>query len=222
MGVVITGIGYIAYKLTSGTSSHYHSKLKHIKNKIKVPRKIKVARKIKNPSSSLKYHVKKGKKGNRHKLHVVSKVTRSISSKKYYSSNNKRSNNNSGLTKSKVAQIAYHDAYNDYLSTKNKERTKIIQQEDKLVSVEFNKMYRKYGVTYSSTKPPEGNKTKFLKGLYKFSHKHYTKGIYLINNGHILKGVCHISIALWSVDLGVFYISYELFPKEIFNKIVKG
>lgn len=142
MGVVITGIGYIAYKLTSGTSSHYHSKLKHIKNKIKVPRKIKVARKIKNPSSSVRYHVNKGKNGNRHKLHAVSKVTRSISSKKYYSSNNKRSNNNSGLTKSKVAQIAYHDAYNDYLSTKNRERAKIdniikdykrIQEEYKII-----------------------------------------------------------------------------------------
>ena len=58
-GVVITGVGYLVYKLTSGSSSHIHSKLKHIKNKVKVPRK------IKNPNSSVRYHINKGKKGNR-------------------------------------------------------------------------------------------------------------------------------------------------------------
>jgi len=117
--VVITGVGYLVYKLTSGSSSHIHSKLKHIKNKVKVPRK------IKNPNSSVRYHINKGKKGNRHKLHVVSKVTRSISTVKYYSSNNKRSNSNLKLSKSKVAQIVYQDAYDTYLSTKNRERAKI-------------------------------------------------------------------------------------------------
>ena len=94
---------------------------------------------------------------------------------------------------------------------------KIFQQEDKLISKRFNKMYRKDGVTYSSNDPPEGNKTEFLKGLYKFSQKHYTKGTYLINNGHILKGAYHIYISFWGVDLGVSYVIYQLFPKEIFN-----
>ena len=136
--VVLTGVVYLVYKLTSGSSSHIHSKLKHIKNKVKVPRK------IKNPNSSVRYYINKGKKGNRHKLHVVSKVTRSISTVKYYSSNNKRSNSNSRLTKSKVAQIVYQDAYDTYLSTKNRERAKIdnIIKDHKKIQEEYKQIKR--------------------------------------------------------------------------------
>ena len=217
MGVVITGIGYIAYKLTSGTSSHYHSKLKHIKNKIKVPRKIKVARKIKNPSSSVRYHVNKGKNGNRHKLHAVSKVTRSISSKKYYSSNNKRSNNNSGLTKSKVAQIAYHDAYNDYLSTKNKERAKL----DKPANItSYNhflhdvKAYEKGSYKYlPGPKGPDDDLydgAKIVKALYKDANKNFNYGKYLMRNGYRSKGLYYISFASFE---------FSLIPTIIYNQL---
>jgi hypothetical protein len=112
--------------------------LRHIKNKIKVPRK------IKNPPPSVSHPINKGKHGNRPKLHTVSKVTYSISSGKYYSSNNKRSKSNSRLTKSKVAQIVYQDAYNTYLSTKNRERAKIdnIIKDHKKIQEEYKQIKR--------------------------------------------------------------------------------
>ncbi len=210
-GVVITGVGYLVYKLTSGSSSHIHSKLKHIKNKVKVPRK------IKNPNSSVRYHINKGKKGNRHKLHVVSKVTRSISTVKYYSSNNKRSNSNLKLSKSKVAQIVYQDAYDTYLSTKNRERAKL----DKPTNVtSYNhflhdvKAYEKG--SYKFLQGPKGpdddfyDGAKIVKALYKDANKNLNYGKFLMKNGKRSKGLYYISFASFE---------FSLIPAIIYNQL---
>ena len=216
-GVVITGVGYLVYKLTSGSSSHIHSKLKHIKNKVKVPRK------IKNPNSSVRYYINKGKKGNRHKLHVVSKVTRSISTVKYYSSNNKRSNSNLKLSKSKVAQIVYQDAYDTYLSTKNRERAKIGEHSEYSIRYQEKQIFKHLNAAGDG-----GNITKqhsldniltYSRNLPKFSQKAMSKGQYLIKTGLklnspklVAKGMGYVSVSfLSSAELVSIVVRYSPF-----------
>lgn len=71
----------------------------------------------------------RGNKGNRVKSVSSSSITYSFGNKKYYAKGHaylsKSSLNKLGVSSSKLAEIAYQESYNYYLSTKNKERAKV-------------------------------------------------------------------------------------------------
>ncbi len=156
-------------------------------------------------------------------MHVVSKVTRSISTVKYYSSNNKRSNSNLKLSKSKVAQIVYQDAYDTYLSTKNRERAKIGEHSEYSIRYQEKQIFKHLNAAGDG-----GNITKqhsldniltYSRNLPKFSQKAMSKGQYLIKTGLklnspklVAKGMGYVSVSfLSSAELVSIVVRYSPF-----------
>lgn len=139
---VVCGAAWVGWEIGKFAATQY----KKWKNSKKLTHKPAKSNKNFNKKSnpSVGYSINKGKRGNRHKLNKVAKATSSLVSRNYYSNNNKRSNGNLKLTKSKVAQIVYQDAYNTYLSTKNRERAKIdnIIKDHKKIQEEYKQIKR--------------------------------------------------------------------------------
>ena len=212
--VVVIGVGALA--LSWQNNHHYKSPKKSIPkphNHWRPYNKIHFPRYVKYPNS--------GRNGYKPKYNYHP-VTSYLSGNKHYA-NHKASlykyNVKRGSVNSyNVAEIAYQEAYNYYLSTKNKERNKLSMSKEDESTLYFEKAIRKFKYLDSSPGTPEGNQSMILDGLFKFSKKNFNKGSNLIKEGKYFKGVAHIIISLWAVDIGIMTLALNLFPKEFFKK----
>ena len=150
-----------------------------------------------------------------------SSITYSFGNKKYYSKGygylSKSSLNKLGVSSSKLAEIAYQESYNYYLSTKNKERAKLSRDNDIIWGNYIEKNIRNSfkNNNGNNPKPPEGNKTLILEKLVKLSIKHFKIGCSLIKNHQIAKGTVHISFSLFITSIECSVLIVSLFPNEV-------
>ena len=211
--VVVIGVGALA--LSWQNNHHYKSPKKSIPkphnhwrpyNKIHFPRYVKYPNSGGNgykPKYNY-YPVTSYLSGNKHYINHKASL---------YKYNVKRVSVNSY----NVAEIAYQEAYNYYLSTKNKERAKVTSNWDRENQKRFDKYFIKYGVMNEAI-PPKGNDTLILYSLLKQSKKHFNKGKFLIRNGHVVKGIGYITISMWYVETALITVTVYLFPKEVLYK----
>ena len=126
-----------------------------------------------------------------------------------------------GVSSKLLAEVQYKVLYSIYTKSKTKERNKL--KDYNYIDISHERLVYKGLKEYqknnwnAAPKPPEGNQTKFLEELYKFSLKHYNKGKSLINEGHTLKGLGHIAVSAWGIDFSAVYLIYSLLPKDVFN-----
>ena len=218
--LALAGVTVIAGSLAIvwNSNSHYNSKsIQKPHYTWKPNNKIHFPRNVKYPTST-------GNNGNRPKV-SYNPVTSSISGNKYYTNNkvytyNYKSSNRK-VSSSNAAIIAYQEAYNYYLSTKNNERAKV-EKPTNITSYNYFlkdvKAFEKGSYKFSlGPKGPDDDlydSAKIVKALYRDATRNYNYGKFLINTGNKSRGICYIFLATFEISFipAIIYNQLSLNP----------
>lgn len=127
MGVLVIGAAYVGWQIGAYAGKLYNNWKKQ-NNPVNDKHRVNP---YKNPNGRFyaSYPSYSGNKGNRAKSISPSSVTYSFGNGRYYVKGHgylsKSSLNRLGISSAKLAEIAYEESYNYYLSTKDKERAKL-------------------------------------------------------------------------------------------------
>ena len=213
--VVVIGVGALA--LSWQNNHHYKSPKKSIPkphNHWRPYNKIHFPRYVKYPNS--------GRNGYKPKYNYHP-VTSYLSGNKHYANHKtslyKYNVKKGSINSYNVAEIAYQEAYNYYLSTKNKERNKLAKPSNITSYNYFLKEFKSYEEGHykflSGPKGPDDDLydgAKVVKALYKDANKNFNYGKFLIKNGYKAKGAYYIALASFELSLIPTVIYNQLSP----------
>lgn len=119
----------------------------------------------------------------------------------------KSSLNKLGVSSSKLAEIAYQESYNYYLSTKEKERIKLTKRNDTFERKKIRLQVKEFKEIQKNKKflsgPDDGgdDDLKLIEALYKDANRNFRYGKHLIKTGQKTKGLTYISFASFEISL---------------------